>query len=1106
MKKLFMTAVLTGLLASNNSYAGESYLVYSPQNIAVFQVRFFDVGDGPFMSDGPKTLESTWDLSQQQKEKILDAMRYWAEVITPRPGQLPAIINVGTYNVDNAAGSSDFIDNSVIVGDSVISLTQLQGALSGIDAGELTFGSHAQFTMGEIDFDDIPYVPAQLPRTGKADLVSTAIHELAHGLGISSIVTNLQGINTPAFYTKPLDPWTSHLRDDHGNPARPGQVILCNGCNNPWDPQGFDVRLDNGYFTGRQVDEVLAGAMPGVPVKMLGEDGSIDDDYMSHIELKNSMMSHQNYRNYTTFMEAELALLQDMGYQIDRRNFFGFSLYGNGQTLINRNGYFLRNQQGDGYLAGQYNTATLGVGLHVYGSDNRIFQQADLLTQGAGGAGIRIDGQNNTLSIEPGTRVYADGLNGRGVMFAYGKQHNLIQRGDIQALGANGVAISFDFGNNLLGNENGYRGSWIHQVDEVAATLLPELQGALVDNADISGRVVGKGAAIYISPNALVGNINILNDARLEGDIYSNYNQRDAYGLQRLTQLTFGRKASAHGQATDGADSDFSFTYRGNIEGINNLALNAHGGKTSLNGDFQIYSMTIAPGAILSGSGSYTLNEEGRFVNNGILAPGNSLGQISVTGAYQQGDTGQLLLKVDGRGGHDTLRIDGHAQFNGQLTFVPQPDWYAANWRLDSQDLLKTASYSGKFSAVNSLLLSPTLVLQTTPLGENGWQLSMLRASNAYSRYAQDDNARQVGQALDKIVAVADSDIQPLYSTLDFSATDGRSISNALQQLSAAAYSAMFASSLHREQQITRIIGGPNPVVTPKQLAEGEWNSFAIPFGGGFWQQRQGSSVGYDASSYGIVFGAEKTNEQDRNWIYGFYGAVSGQSVTVKSPETANGKNTAFDLGIHARYGVERPEGMYLFGNGRFGIEDGRLDRSIHMETYRASHHSSWTGLSGSLTVGGGYRWALNDNMSAGPITSLNYTTLHRPGVKESGNDGSRLMLGAETFDSLRSSIGVNGNWNLPLTSGASIAAELQLTWDHELLDGNVVQQASFANYRSTGFSARNQVTGRDALGVKAGMSYKINTDVELGIRIESELFRSGYDSIAGNLSATWRF
>lgn len=69
MKKLFMTAALTGLLASNNSYAGESYLVYNPQNIAVFQVSFFDVGDGPFMPDWPQPSESTWDLGQQKKER-----------------------------------------------------------------------------------------------------------------------------------------------------------------------------------------------------------------------------------------------------------------------------------------------------------------------------------------------------------------------------------------------------------------------------------------------------------------------------------------------------------------------------------------------------------------------------------------------------------------------------------------------------------------------------------------------------------------------------------------------------------------------------------------------------------------------------------------------------------------------------------------------------------------------------------------------------------------------------------------------------------------------------------------------------------------------------
>ena len=197
MKRVFMTAALTGLFVSNNPYAGESYLVYNPHNIAVFEVRFFNVGDGPFMPDWPNASESTWDLGQQQKEKILDAMRYWAEVITPSPGQLPAIINVGTFNDENAAGSSDSVT------DGIISLTQLQGALNGIDTGELTFGSHAQFIMGKLDFDNVPYVPAQLPRTGKADLVSVAVHELAHGLGISNMVTDLQGSGTftPAFDT-----------------------------------------------------------------------------------------------------------------------------------------------------------------------------------------------------------------------------------------------------------------------------------------------------------------------------------------------------------------------------------------------------------------------------------------------------------------------------------------------------------------------------------------------------------------------------------------------------------------------------------------------------------------------------------------------------------------------------------------------------------------------------------------------------------------------------------------------------------------------------------------------------------------------------------------
>ena len=53
MKRVYMTAALKGLFVSYNTNAGESYLVYNPHNIVVFEVRIFNVGDGPFLPEWP---------------------------------------------------------------------------------------------------------------------------------------------------------------------------------------------------------------------------------------------------------------------------------------------------------------------------------------------------------------------------------------------------------------------------------------------------------------------------------------------------------------------------------------------------------------------------------------------------------------------------------------------------------------------------------------------------------------------------------------------------------------------------------------------------------------------------------------------------------------------------------------------------------------------------------------------------------------------------------------------------------------------------------------------------------------------------------------------
>ena len=115
-------------------------------------------------------------------------------------------------------------------------------------------------------------------------------------------------------------------------------------------------------------------------------------------------------------MEVELAVMQDMGYDIDREAYFGHSVYGDDKTITNTQGFFARNEAGTAYIEGKPGTVPLGIGLHIYGSRNTVTQAADILTNGTGATGIRVDGMQNKVMIPAATNIHADGLRGNGVL------------------------------------------------------------------------------------------------------------------------------------------------------------------------------------------------------------------------------------------------------------------------------------------------------------------------------------------------------------------------------------------------------------------------------------------------------------------------------------------------------------------------------------------------------------------------------------------------------------------------------------------------------------------------------------------------------------------
>ncbi|MCL7999206.1 autotransporter domain-containing protein [Brucella sp. 21LCYQ03] len=1093
------------------------------------QVRIFNVGDG-FYADGDK---STWNLSGPETDQVLAAVQYWAEMITVIPGNNPAIINLGTYDDPGASALSPVSVQKQGSG------TLVEAAITNREVGQLQYGSHGLINVGQMNWAPAPFIASQLPLTPQVDMTSVLIHEVAHALGISSetLEQSVDGIQYLGFPSI-IDNWSTHLRDDNGKAAAPDQIIYCNVCSLPGEDEDiFDVREDRAYFTGDHVSEVLAGAMPGIPVRT-GNDlfendpGRIDAPVFSHIELKNSLMSHQNYRNYTNLMEAEVASLQDLGYSIDRRNFFGFSIYSDNQTLINDNPFTARNASGTGYIENSYNMSTLGLGLHVYGSNNSITQRADILSAGAGGGGIRVDGASNDLTVLPGTRIYANGAYARGIMFSYGKDHNFNQRGDVEALGENGIAASFDFGHNSLGDEGEYRGSYFvvsntipleTSLPDYYQSALAEVSGPLVTSFDLTGRVAGSYAAIYMSDNAYVGAINVMDGASISGDIISNYDETDASGDQRITALNFGLKADAEGHSTAVADAAFSMAYAGNITGISNLSLTLAGGTTRLTGDHELYNVDIAQNAALTGKGHYLLNSNGAFNNYGTLAPYATGQAITIDGSYIQSETGKLQLAFNDKSEISSLIVRGNADLDGSLAFAPERGWYQNGFTITSNTWLSADTITGSFADVATTLASPTLTATAFDNGSNTYTVSLNRDANAYAQYGDTKNSRSVGAAIDKSAGNAGSGLQSLIAALDFSVPDGSDIRSALPQLTGEAYASTSGALINMSSATRSAVNNRlqqafdgAPVTTVAVMAFGpdektgneqpsgidlvapastglstydlaRYAAWASAFGS--WTNQSGNSnaAGSKTSLGGFVSGID-ANVYD-NWRLG---AMAGYSrSTFKSAErAASGSSDNYTLGVYTGTEWAAPHGAVAFRSGlAYTWHKLEMNRSITFPGFSDNLSADYDG--GIFQIFGelGYKINVMQRSLIEPYVNLAYVNLRTDGFTETGLNGAALSIHSDKVDTTLSTLGMRASTGFELGNITS-TARIDLGWRHAFGDNTPTSTASFAAGSSL-FTATGNAIGKDTALIEAGFDFELGKQATIGVGYQGQ-FGSG--------------
>ena len=961
-KLTMSTCLSTGLLYGamvNPASAITPYVVKDQQGNPFIQLRFFNVGDGVYGKDGGAAKESTWNLDALHKNQIIDATQYWSEIIKLVPGKNPAILNVGTFT--STGGAAALSHNATMLDGSP---TTVQAALTNQHYMKLKYGAHGFIMVadkvGTMDWSEAPYTPSHVALTSETSLGTVLIHEIGHALGIGAnayyIDDDEEGAPIFAF-ANGLNRWSVHLRDDNDKAAAPGQIILCNICAMPPEELGldtFDVRKDQAYFTGTHVSEVLNGAMKGLPMRVATDYGPIDSPLFSHIELKNGLMSHQYYRNYSTLMEAELAALQDIGYTIDRRNFYGNSVYGDGQIIINNNPYFARNAEGTAYIANTYNTATLGLGLHVYGSHNTITQSADLLSAGAGGGGIRVDGAANNLIVAPDVRVYANGANGRGIMFAYGKDHTLTHRGDVQALGENGIAVSFDFGHNARGDATGYRGSYILELEpslqDQYNTIYQELDGALVSNFDLTGRVAGRQAAIFMSENAYVDQINVMQGASITGNIISDYAERDEDNNLRLTQLRFGLMADSQGRVTFQTDENFRISYADDIIG-KNISLQFSGGKSVLTGNHDLHEVIVNKGTILAGRGGYTIANGRYFTNHGTLYSSLIGGAITVNGDYTQSQNGRIQFAFNNEKQISSLIVTGRSDITGEIAFAPVQGFYQNGFTITSDQWLQANAINGGFTDAFTALASPTLSATVSANSPLSFTIRLGRQNDAYSRYADSINGYGVGLAIDAAARQGTASLHDVIAAMDFSAVDGSDIRSALPLLSGEAY-ASATGVLANASGATR-----SAVNNRLQQAFGGTVSTAVS-AMSFAPAAQPKA----AASAIQAIAPEAISKDDLSrytaWgsVYGSWASQSGDGNAARTKSTLGGFTTGIDAAVYDnwRLGV-------LAGYSRSTFKTGERSASGSSDNYTLGAYSGteWATAGGAIGLRAGlaYSW-----------------------------------------------------------------------------------------------------------------------------------------------------
>ena len=546
---------------------------------------------------------------------------------------------------------------------------------------------------------------------------------------------------------------------------------------------------------------------------------------------------------------------------------------------------------------------------------------------------------------------------------------------------------------------------------------------------------------------------------------------------------------------------------------------NVSGGMLIVNGEIN-RNVTVGNNGTFCGTGTI-----GSVENSGTLAPGNSIGTMTVTGDYTQNLGSTLEIEINDASKSDLINVGGSAKINGGTVDVQAEDGtYSVG--MTYTFLTAAGGVTGEFDAITDNLVGLYAALDYSDPNSIKFTL----AKRDYNAEARTYNQRAVARYLTDHTATATGDFLTVLNALDpLSGDDARA---AFDAMSGEIYGSLLTVGIENTDRFLRmlatrlrsrnlgqewfaysnasscgalafgdnwddsllVVRGQNPIGN----VGGNRAPWATAYGVGAQIASDGNASGLNYSTGGTAFGLEKVVNSEM-----LLGAVGGYSQTFVLLDDRSDRGT-IDSAQAGLYLYHDSGPSYLTGIAIYGHNSYKMRRQIAFGNLARRARSDYDGNEFAFYVETGrnydFRYAFVQ-----PYAALQYIQLHQDGFTESGADSVDLSIGGIGADSFRGLLGTRILKDIATRNGHQIALEGRALWRHEFLDEARIVDAAFAGQPGGAFVINGVNVDRDAAILGGGLNFCLCSGAELYVNYDL-LVSQNYTAHAGTggLSLAW--